>query len=127
MEIKYIRNDGYVLLLEIWKINNFIKDNVFLCFKNCKSRYLLLQEGGRNMAWYSLYKWFISFRKLPYVNIINWYRRFLYEEWFNSLTEEEQEKEKARIKGLKEKEMAGLQRTCLTLGMLVGLYSNRIY
>ncbi len=79
------------------------------------------------MAWYSLYKWFISFRKLPYVNIINWYRRFLYEEWFNSLTEEEQEKEKARIKGLKEKEMAGLQRTCLTLGMLVGLYSNRIY
>ena len=48
------------------------------------------------MAWYSLYKWFISFRKLPYVNIINWYRRFLYEEWFNSLTEEEQEKEKAK-------------------------------
>ncbi len=51
------------------------------------------------MAWYSLYKWFVSFRKLPYVNIINWYRQFLYEGWFNSLTEEEQKKEKARIKG----------------------------
>ena len=50
------------------------------------------------MAWYSLYKWFVSFRKLPYVNIINWYRQFLYEGWFNSLTEEEQKKEKARIK-----------------------------
>lgn len=31
------------------------------------------------MAWYLLYKWFVSFRKLPYVNIINWYRQFLYE------------------------------------------------
>ncbi len=77
------------------------------------------------MAWYSLYKWFVSFRKLPYVNIINWYRQFLYEGWFNSLTEEEQKKEKARIKGLKE-EIAGLQHTCLALSMLMGFYSNRI-
>ena len=67
------------------------------------------------MAWYSLYKWFVSFRKLPYVNIINWYRQFLYEGWFNSLTEEEQKKEKA-----------GLQNTCLALNMLMGFYSNRI-
>ena len=78
------------------------------------------------MAWYSLYKWFVSFRKLPYVNIINWYRQFLYEGRFNSLTEEEQKKEKARIKGLKEKEIAGLQNTCLALNMLMGFYSNRI-
>lgn len=55
------------------------------------------------MAWYSLYK------------------------WFNSLTEEEQKKEKAMIKGLKEKEIAGLQHACLALSMLVGFYSNRIY
>lgn len=54
------------------------------------------------MAWYSLYK------------------------WFNSLTEEEQKKEKARIKGLKEKEIAGLQHACLALSMLMGFYSNRI-
>ncbi len=43
-----------------------------------------------------------------------------------SLTEEEQKKEKARIKGLKEKEIAGLQHACLALSMLMGFYSNRI-
>lgn len=98
-----------------------------VCFTGYKSRHFFIARKEDYMAWYSLYKWFVSFRKLPYVNIIVWYRQFLYKEWFNSLTEEEQEKEKARIKGLKEKEMAGLQHACLALSMLVGFYSNRIY
>ena len=91
-----------------------------VCFTGYKSRHFFIARKEDYMAWYSLYKWFVSFRKLPYVDIIVWYRQFLY-------TEEEQEKEKARIKGLKEKEMAGLQRACSALCMLVGFYSNRIH
>ncbi len=55
------------------------------------------------MAWYALYKWFIQFRKIPYINYINWYKRFLYEEWFNNLPNEEQRAELIRQQKLKEK------------------------
>lgn len=55
------------------------------------------------MAWYALYKWFIQFRRIPYINYINWYRKFLYEEWFRSLSNEEQEAELIRQQELKEK------------------------
>ena len=40
------------------------------------------------MAWYALYKWFIPWRKTPYVNYISWYKKYLYDEWFKSLSEE---------------------------------------
>jgi len=100
---------------------------MFLCVLQGITQVSFIAGKEKYMAWYWLYKWFVSFRKLPYVNIINWYRQFLYDEWFNSLTKEEQKKEKARIEGLKEKETAGLQYTCLTLSMLVGFYSNRMH
>lgn len=45
------------------------------------------------MAWYALYKWFIQFRKPPYVNSMHWYSHYLYEEWFSNLSEEEQKQE----------------------------------
>lgn len=73
------------------------------------------------MAWYSLYKWFRSFRKIPYTDCIAWYRNHLYEEWFCDLTEEEQRKEELKIRKLKEKEDAGFQQSLLALGMLFGL------
>ena len=43
------------------------------------------------MAWYALYKWFITFRKCPYVNWIEWYKDKLYHDWFESLSEEEKQ------------------------------------
>ena len=55
------------------------------------------------MCWYALYKWFIQFRRIPYINYINWYRKFLYEEWFRSLSNKEQEAELIRQQELKEK------------------------
>ena len=55
------------------------------------------------MGWYALYKWFIQFRRIPYINYINWYRKFLYEEWFRSLSNQEQEAELIRQQELKEK------------------------
>ena len=45
MEIKYTRNDGYVILLEIRKINNFIKDNVFVCFTGYNPGIFYCREG----------------------------------------------------------------------------------
>ena len=55
------------------------------------------------MGWYALYKWFIQFRRIPYINYINSYRKFLYEEWFRSLSNKEQEAELIRQQELKEK------------------------
>ncbi|MCI9077693.1 MAG: hypothetical protein HFH68_02050 [Lachnospiraceae bacterium] len=78
------------------------------------------------MAWYSLYRWFVTFRRTSYVNVINWYRQVLYEEWFNSLGEEEQEKERLRLKNIEEEENTKFQREWLALGTILSLYSNRV-
>lgn len=55
------------------------------------------------MAWYALYKWFITFRKKTYTNYIRCYKRYLYDEWFNNLSEEEQKTELKRQQRIKEK------------------------
>ena len=41
------------------------------------------------MAWWSLYKWFATFRTFKYENIIEWYSGKLFKEWYESLSEEE--------------------------------------
>lgn len=41
------------------------------------------------MAWWSLYKWFGSFRTTPYENMISWYTNKLNHEWYESLSDEE--------------------------------------
>ena len=43
------------------------------------------------MAWWSLYKWFGSFRTTPYENMISWYTNKLNHEWYESLSDEEKE------------------------------------
>ena len=55
------------------------------------------------MAWYALYKWFSPWRKTPYSNYVDWYKKYLHRVWFQSLTEEEKkayldEQEEARRK-----------------------------
>ena len=43
------------------------------------------------MAFWSLYKWFSKFRKRPYINYINLYKQKLFNDWYESLTENEKE------------------------------------
>ena len=42
------------------------------------------------MAWYSLYKWFSPWRKTPYSNYVDWYKKHLHRVWFENLSNEEQ-------------------------------------
>lgn len=65
------------------------------------------------MAWYSLYKWFIQFRKKPYNDVIRWYKRFLYDDWFNNLPEDRQKVEMEQQRKLQEKRKLDSQ-TALT-------------
>lgn len=44
------------------------------------------------MAWWSLYKWFGSFRTTPFENMITWYTNKLNHEWYQSLSDEEKER-----------------------------------
>ena len=44
------------------------------------------------MAWWSLYKWFGSFRTTPFENMITWYTNKLNHEWYESLSDEEKER-----------------------------------
>ena len=74
------------------------------------------------MAWRSLYLWFQTFRKETYLDVNAIYRKYLYDEWFNSLSEDEQKKEIEYQKRLKEKreregKMALAQLLCMTNAM----------
>lgn len=55
------------------------------------------------MAWWALAKWFLPWCKSRRTNWVSWYKGYLYEQWFNSLSEEEQKNEIARIR--KEREL----------------------
>ena len=54
------------------------------------------------MAWRSLKRWFESFRKSYYPDCRILYKNLLYDEWFNSLSEEGQQEELRLQKELKE-------------------------
>ena len=55
------------------------------------------------MAWRALKRWFESFRKSYYPDCRVLYKNYLYDEWFNSLSEEDQEEELRLQRELKEK------------------------
>lgn len=42
------------------------------------------------MGWYSVYKWFRPWSKLPYTNYIRWYNELLEQKYIDSLTPEQQ-------------------------------------
>lgn len=43
------------------------------------------------MAWYKLYRWFSSFRKSPYPDMNAYYKKVLFDEWYDGLTDEQKE------------------------------------
>ena len=70
------------------------------------------------MAWYALYKWFAQFRKIPYTNWVNWYKRHLYEKWFNGLSEDEQKAELKQQQRIREKRKHDGEMALARLGMM---------
>ena len=70
------------------------------------------------MAWWALYNWFVQFRKTPYDHWIFWYKKYLYDEWFNSLSEDEQRNELKRIRLKEEKRKIELERLMNGMAMM---------
>lgn len=77
------------------------------------------------MAWYALYKWFIPWRKTPYVDYIRWYKQYLYDEWFTSLSEEERKEELKRIEEIKEKRELRAKMALKTLNEIFNMAYSR--
>lgn len=74
------------------------------------------------MGWYSLYRWFIQWSKRPYINRIEWFKQHLYDEWFNSLSENEQRNELQRQADLKQRR----KEQCLTALACLGTMYNQL-
>lgn len=76
------------------------------------------------MAWYALYKWFIPWRKISYTNWINWYKRHLYDEWFNSLSEDGKKSELDRQQKIKDQRKHDGEMALVRLGALYNMMNN---
>lgn len=78
------------------------------------------------MAWFALYKWFIPWRKTPYQNMILWYRNYLYNTWFDSLSEEERQNELKRVNDMKEKRKREGEASLYRLGKMFQIIDNSL-
>ena len=77
------------------------------------------------MAWYSLYKWFIPWRKIKYINRVSEYKVYLHDEWFNSLSEEDKQKELNRIEEIRERRRRNAEQALHTINAVTNyLYSK---
>lgn len=76
------------------------------------------------MAWFALYKWFIPWRKTLYTNRNSWYRSYLYDEWFDSLSETDKQNELNRIKLLKEKRKRESKQALDNLNNMFGIMNE---
>lgn len=79
------------------------------------------------MSWYSFYKWFIAWRKTPYTDWIFEYKKYLYDEWFASLSEMEKQKELKRIEQFREKEIENRRQIIMNLCSMIHLISETTY
>lgn len=68
------------------------------------------------MGWYALYKWFSSFRKSSYVDYVIWYKQYLYDEWFKSLSDEDKTEEIIRQQRLADEKERELRTILAKLG-----------
>lgn len=79
------------------------------------------------MAWYALYKWFRPFRTIPYVNMISEYRRYLFEEWYNGLSDEDREIYDRIEREEEEKRKKSLARSFAMIGNVFNHIYNQSY
>lgn len=79
------------------------------------------------MAWWALYKWFRPWRKTPYINYIQVYRKKLFDEWYESLTEEEKEIYQKNLKAKKERDRKHTMQLLNLLYAYPSLYEHRKY
>uniref|UniRef100_UPI0011C3DE38 hypothetical protein n=1 Tax=Enterocloster aldenensis TaxID=358742 RepID=UPI0011C3DE38 len=78
------------------------------------------------MAWWALYKWFSQFRVRPYINYINWYKKKMFYEWYNSLTMEEKEQYEYIKKQKKEAKEKEFETTMYSLAQMIAPFFNRV-
>ena len=70
------------------------------------------------MAWWAMYKWCAPWRKKPLVNYISFYRRYLYEQWYESLSDEEKQIHDEYVAKQKEEKERKFKRALLSLAQM---------
>lgn len=74
------------------------------------------------MAWYALCLWFRQFRKSMYpFNANSYYRKYLYDEWYNNLTDEQRARVDQRNEELRKKEELEHQQRMLILNHMLSM------
>ena len=76
------------------------------------------------MAWYALYKWSVPWQKTSCFNWIRWYRKYLYDKWFDNLSEEKKQKELCRIEQIKQKQEEDGEQVFANLSRLLMTMNN---
>lgn len=76
------------------------------------------------MAWWTLFKWFSSFRTTPFVNMIKWYSYQLYKEWYESLSDEEKEYYLKESEKRKARENQALDQLFATYNAIANRFNN---
>lgn len=77
------------------------------------------------MAFWAIYKhsWFK--RNIP--NMISFYKSYLYEEWYKSLSEDEQKLEDERLELIKKQKRESAIRAFTSLGKILGNINNNYH
>lgn len=71
----------------------------------------------KRRRWYCVNGW----------NAIAWYDEFLYDQWWNSLTDEEQQKVKEYERKKREREEKRLQRALSRMGLIFNTFADSAY